>query len=133
MKIRRVSTFEVRVGDINYGGHMGNDKALLLFHDARIKFLKKLGYTEKDIGEGKGIIMTEAHVYFKKEAFLHDKLYADVEVGTIEKYTFELIYSIYRESDHQLILEGNSKQLAFDYERRKVASLPQGFSDAISS
>jgi acyl-CoA thioesterase FadM len=133
MKRQRIATFEVRIGDINYGGHMGNDKALLLFHDARIRFLQKLGFTEKDIGEGKGIIMTEAHVYFKKEAFLHDKLYADVEVGTVERYTFELIYRIYRELDDQLILEGTSKQLAFDYERRKVTSLPQGFTETVSS
>jgi 4-hydroxybenzoyl-CoA thioesterase len=131
MKIEKVATFEVRVGDINYGGHMGNDKALLLFHDARIRFLQEAGYTEKDIGEGKGIIMTEAHVYFKKEAFLHDRLYADIEVGEIGKYNFELIYSIHREEDGQLILEGTTKQLAFDYERRKVASLPEEFKGKI--
>jgi 4-hydroxybenzoyl-CoA thioesterase len=127
MKIERIANFEVRVGDINYGGHLGNDKALLLFHDARIKFLQKLGHEEKDIGEGRGIIMTEAHVYFKKEAFLHDKLYANVEVGNLEKYSFELIYAIYREGDDQLILEGSTRQLAFDYEHRKVASLPEVF------
>lgn len=127
MRIERIAVFEVRVGDINYGGHMGNDKALLLFHDARIRFLQLLGYTEKDIGEGKGIIMTEAHVLYKREAFLHDRLYANVEAVHMEKYTFELIYSIYREGDDQLILEGSTKQLAFDYGKRKVASLPEDF------
>ena len=133
MKAEQIAVFEVRVGDINYGGHMGNDKALLLFHDARIRFLEALGYTEKDIGEGKGIIMTEAHVYFRKEAFLHDSLYADVEAAGVEKYTFELKYLIYREGDEQLILEGSTKQLAFDYVKRKVASLPEDFRAKITS
>ncbi len=36
MKIFKTN-FAVRIGDINYGGHMGNDKFLLIFHDARLK------------------------------------------------------------------------------------------------
>jgi len=132
-KFEKIATFEVRVGDINYGGHLGNDKALLLFHDARLKFLHLFGYSEKDIGEGKGIIMTEAHVYFRKEAFLYDTLYANIEVGVIEKYAFELNYAIHRETDGQLIIEGSTKQLAFDYEKRKVASLPAEFHQKLTS
>ncbi len=133
LKIDHIATFEVRVGDINYGGHMGNDRALMLFHDARLKFLQKLGHSEKDIGEGKGIIMTEAHVYYKKEAFMYDMLYADVEAGAMEKYSFELIYRIYREGDGALILEGSTKQLAYDYERKKVAVLPEEFRNVLTS
>lgn len=133
MKAEKIASFEVRVGDINYGGHMGNDKALQFFHDARIKFLQSLGHSEKDIGEGKGIIMTEAHVFFRKEAFLYDRLYADIEVGSLEKYSFELIYRIHREGDDALILEGSTRQLAFDYDKRKVASLPEGLKAAVKT
>jgi acyl-CoA thioester hydrolase len=127
MKIIKVAAFEVRVGDINYGGHMGNDKALQLFHDTRLKFLHLLGFSESEIGEGKGIIMTEAHIYFKKEAFLYDQLYANIEVGAIERYMFELKYVICRENDGQVVLEGTTRQLAFDYKKRKVSSLPDDF------
>lgn len=127
MKMLKVVSFEVRVGDINYGGHLGNDKSLLMFHDARLKFLQALGHSESDIGEGKGIIMTEAHVFFRKEAFLYDSLYADVETGIVEKCLFELKYVIRREADGETVLEGSTRQLAFDYERRKVASLPEEF------
>ena len=35
--------YKVPISDINYGGHMGNDKSLALFHEARIAFLKHLG------------------------------------------------------------------------------------------
>ena len=66
-------TYRIRVGDINYGGHMGNDKALLLFHDARLYFLEQHGFSESDIG-GPGIIMGDAHVYYKKEVFRGDEL-----------------------------------------------------------
>jgi acyl-CoA thioesterase FadM len=126
-KVLKVAAFEVRVGDLNYGGHMGNDRALQFFHDARLKFLRSLGCSESDIGEGKGIIMTEAHVYFRKEAFLYDRLYANIEAGTIERHMFELKYEVCRETDGQVVLEGSTRQLAFDYERRKVGALPDDF------
>jgi len=35
----------VRVGDINYGGHLGNDKFLLFFHGARLNFFSELGFS----------------------------------------------------------------------------------------
>jgi len=127
----RIATFEVRVGDLNYGGHMGNDRALQLFHDTRLKYLHSVGCTESDIGDGLGIIMTEAHVYFRKEAFLYDKLYANIESGAVEKYAFELKYMVYREQDDVLVVEGSTKQLAFDYQKRKVATLPSAFKEKL--
>ena len=40
---KQPKTLEVRISDINYGNHMGNDRALSFFQDARISFLKQLG------------------------------------------------------------------------------------------
>jgi acyl-CoA thioester hydrolase len=57
----------VRIGDINYGGHLGNDAVLSIVHEARVRFLGSLGYTEMNV-EGKGIIMTDAVVVFKPSA-----------------------------------------------------------------
>jgi len=123
---KNFTKFEIRVGDINYGGHMGNDKALLLFHDARIRFLKTIGCTEKDIGNGTGIIMTEAHVYFLKEIFLHDILSASVSVSDVSTAAFAVNYSFTRESDGKEVLKGSTKILAYDYQRQKVARIPDG-------
>ena len=35
----------VRITDINYGGHLGNDALLALLHEARVQFLRRYGYT----------------------------------------------------------------------------------------
>lgn len=131
MKWTRVISIEVRVGDINYGGHLGNDKALLIFHDARIKWLHLLGFSEDNIGDGRGIIMTEAHVYFRKEVFLYDRLYVDIEVKTNGNKVFDLHYDVFREVDNVKVLEGDTRQLAFDYERRKVVSMPNEFLNSL--
>ncbi len=37
--MKKVTTqYKVSIADINYGCHMGNDKALTIFHEARIGF-----------------------------------------------------------------------------------------------
>ncbi len=126
-----IADFEIRIGDINYGGHLGNDKALLLFQDARIRFLESLGFSERSIGDRAGIIMAEAHIYFRKEVFLHDTLYADVSVTEVNNSSFGLTYSIKRTRDAAEVLHGSTKLIAFDYERKKVTRLPEVFIRAI--
>ncbi len=41
---------QVRIGDINYGGHLGNDTVLSLIHEARVRFLQKYNFREANIG-----------------------------------------------------------------------------------
>lgn len=127
----QVVRFEVRIGDINYGGHMGNDKALLLFQDARIRFLESLHFSEKHIGDQAGIIMSEAHVFFRKEVFLHDVLTADVSVSAVTTSSFTLSYQVRRLADDEEVLHGTTRLIAYDYDKRKVARLPEEFLRAI--
>jgi acyl-CoA thioesterase FadM len=117
-------SYKVRVGDINYGGHMGNDKALLLFHDARIHFLEERGFSEIDIG-GPGLIMGEAHVYFKKEVFRGDELKVYIHIEELTDLSFVIYYSVLR--DDVQVMHGYSKMIAFDYERRRVTRIPEVF------
>jgi len=126
MKDKKVfaGTYKIRVGDINYGGHMGNDRALLLFHDARIHFLEERGFSESYIG-GPGIIMGDAHVYFKKEVFRGDELTVFVHVEDVRALSFELHYTVMREDAE--VLNGSTKLIAFDYNARKVVKIPEVF------
>jgi acyl-CoA thioesterase FadM len=129
--LRDIARIEVRVGDINYGGHMGNDKALGVFHDARIKFLGSLGYTEKNIG-GPAIIMRDAHVAFRKEVFLGDVLLVDVGIDDVTTSTFNMVYTVRRESDDAVVFTGSTGLVAFDYETRRPVRVPEEFLARIS-
>jgi len=121
-------SYKVRVGDINYGGHMGNDRALLLFHDARLFFLEEGGFSESDIG-GPGLIMSEAHVYFKKEVFRGDELKVYIHIEELKELSFVMHYSVVR--DETQVLHGSTKMIAFDYERRRVVKIPDAFASSI--
>ena len=117
-------SYIVRVGDINYGGHMGNDKSLLLFHDARLNFLAQHGFSEKDIG-GSGLIMSEAHVYFRKEVFRDDELKVYITIKTLKELSFEMHYSIKR--DDIEVMSGSTKMVSFDYRNKRVVKIPNFF------
>jgi len=124
--LKGIARIEVRVGDINYGGHLGNDKALLVFHDARIRFFEFLGFSEKNIG-GPGIIMRDAHVTFRKEVFLHDVLLVDVGIEDVSNSAFNMIYTVKRERDDAVVFTGSTGLVAFDYEIKRPVRLPEVF------
>jgi len=117
-------SYKVRVGDINYGGHMGNDRALLLFHDARIYFLEERGFSEGNIG-GPGLIMGDAHVYFKKEAFMGDELKVYIHIEDLRDLSFVMHYSVMR--DDVQVMHGHTRMIAFDYNSRRIAKIPSSF------
>lgn len=130
-RIDNLKNLEVRISDINYGNHMGNDRALSFFQDARISFLKQLGYEEHHIGENVGIIISEAQVKYRKEVFLHDLLDASVWVDEIRDRSFVMHYAFTRQSDQACVFEGSTKIYAFDYQSRKAIRLPEVFREAI--
>ena len=103
---------------------MGNDKALLLFHDARIHFLEELGFSEMDIG-GPGLIMGDAHVYFKKEVFRGNELRVYIHLEDIREISFVMQYSVMR--DDVQVIHGNTKMIAFDYDKRRIVKIPEAF------
>ena len=62
------TNISIRITDLNYGGHVGNDTILSLLHEARVQFLKSFGYTEMKF-EGVSLIMSDVGIEFKKELF----------------------------------------------------------------
>ena len=60
----------VRITDINYGNHLGNDAILSMMHEARVQFLQNLGYTELEF-EGVGLIMSDTAIIYKGEGFFN--------------------------------------------------------------
>lgn len=117
---------DIRISDINYGDHLGNDSVLSLAHEARLRFLKSLGYTEKNI-EGKGIIMTDAAIVYKSEGYHGDNLKIRIAADDINTLGFDLIYKLIRVSDNKEIALVKTGIVFFDYERKKITSIPPDF------
>lgn len=116
----------VRVGDVNYGGHLGNDRVLGLAHEARVGWLRSLGLSEKDVG-GAGLIMTSAALVFKAEAFLGDILAISLGSANVRRASFDLVYRMVRPDDGREIALIATGMVCFEYGARKVVRLPEGF------
>ena len=122
--------YRVGVADINYGGHVANSAVLNFFQDARIAYLATLGpYTEIDLG-GCGIIMPEAHVYFRKEMFLGDQLSIGVKSRELKRSSWMMEYRI--ERDSELTAEGETPLLCFNYQTRKPCRIPVAIRSALT-
>ena len=121
------SEYKVTIGDINYGGHMGNDKALLVFQDARLNFLNSLGFSELNIGEECGIIMVESTVRYKREVFHGDLLKTGITLSELKAKKFTLAYTVSRLPKDEIVFSGVTTFLAFNYDKRKVVQVPEAF------
>lgn len=121
----------VRINDINYGGHLGNDSVLTLCHEARCRFLKSLKCSESDVF-GAGIIMADSMAIYKAESFLGDNLTVDLYCGEWSAVGFELFYHFMRKSDSVEIAQVKTGILFFDYGRRKILKVPLAFKERLT-
>jgi len=117
---------EVRIDDINYGGHLSNDRVLSIMHEARLRFLKNYGYTELEVG-GVSLIMADAALVFKSEGFHGDLVVIEMTIGEFSGSGFELYYKLSNKESGKEIALGKTGMVCFDYENRKVARVPEGF------
>jgi acyl-CoA thioester hydrolase len=124
----------IRITDINYGGHVGNDTVLSILHEARMQFFKSLQYTEMNFA-GTGMIMADVAIEFKNELFYGDALIASVAAAEISKIGFELLYKLEKEVDGKKILVAKAKtgMICYDYEKKKIVAVPEEGKQKISS
>lgn len=116
----------IRITDINYGDHVGNDTILSIIHEARVQFLHSTGYKELEF-EGFGMIMADVGIEFKSELFYGDIVVASVTVDDIEKVSFDVYYKLEKEESGKRILVAAAKtrMICYDYSKKKIAAIPE--------
>ena len=67
-KFSFTTNIPVRITDLNYGEHVGNDSVLSIIHEARMQFLRYYGYTEMQF-DGVSMIMSDVAIEFRNELF----------------------------------------------------------------
>lgn len=115
------ASIPIRITDLNYGGHVGNDTILSIIHEARAQFLKSLGYSEKDFG-GTGLIMADVVINFKSELFYGDVVNAAVSVVNISRASFDMVYLL--KKGEIVAAEAKTGMVCFDYNLKKVVAMP---------
>lgn len=116
----------VRIGDINYGGHLGNDAVLSVIHEARMQLLAQWGFDELNVG-GPGMIMADVMIAFKGEGFYGDTLEVKIFAEEFTDRTFDLLYHISttRNGVKTDIAHAKTGMATFDYQTRKIVVIPE--------
>jgi acyl-CoA thioester hydrolase len=116
----------IRIGDINYGGHLGNDAVLAIAQEARVRLLRDHGFTELDVG-GVGLVMADAAVVYRAEGRYGMVLDVDVAAADVRSRGFELVYRLADAASGAEIARVKTGILFFDYGARKIARMPEAF------
>ena len=124
-KIAFTTQVAITISDINYGGHLGNDRFLTLMQEARLQWLKSLGYKdEKVIEPPVGIIVADAAIQFKAEAFHGDAIRIELSIAEVGGSSFDLYYRLSNQQVVEVAL-GKTGVVCFNYETRKVARISE--------
>ncbi len=128
------TTLSIRVTDLNYGGHVGNDTFLALIQEARQQFLKSHGYEELSIA-GVGLIIADASIEFKREMNYGDVVKISVAAADFDKLGFDLFYKLELVNGKEYILAGRAKtgMLCYDYEQKKKVTVPEEVVNKLSA
>lgn len=128
-----VCHLQIRVTDLNYGAHLGNDKVLSLMHEARVQFFNHHGYSEVE-AEGVSFIMGDCAILYKAEGFYGQRLRCEVGAGDYSRAAFDIYYRFVIEGEEKVLAEAKTGLVCFDYKTRKVQSVPaalrKGLGDA---
>ena len=125
-------TISVRITDINYGNHVGNDALVGIIHESRVQWLKQYNYTELNI-EGVGLIMSNLAVEYTGESFYGDILEVSIAAAEITRVSFELYYHIQTTRNDQTITIAKAKtgMVCYDYGNKKVVVVPEKLRDIL--
>ncbi len=123
----------VRVSEVNYGAHVGNESYLVYAQEIRVRFLESFDCKETNIGNQLGLIMSDAQLVYKSESFLGNELEVSLYADEVSKFGFNFFYRIFNlttSKDAAIIATG---MICFNYEKRKVVSLPEAFAIKLKS
>lgn len=122
------TVLDVRVTEINYGNHVGNDRMVSLIHESRLRYLRSLGFSEFNIA-GLGLMVTDLIVEFKSESFVGENLLFEVGLMDLNKYGCDFVYRVTCADEKRLVTLAKTGIVFFDYDDRKISRIPKVFSD----
>ena len=121
--------YTIKQEDLNYGNHVGNERALLFFQWTRESFLRQNNLSETNIGDGSGFIQVEATVQYRKQLFLDQKI--EVRITKIEIKGLKIIFEYEIYTGKELAITGTATVLAYNYEEQKIKKIPTKFKEIV--
>ncbi|MGH8372194.1 MAG: acyl-CoA thioesterase [Gammaproteobacteria bacterium] len=123
---------EVRVGDLNYGNHLGNDQALGLIHEARRRYLRALNL-EEIAADGSGLVIADAALIYRAQAFYGERLHIQVAAGDFSSRGCDFYYRLSQLDTDRDVVHAKTGVVCFDFRSQKVVSMPAAMRKALGA
>jgi acyl-CoA thioesterase FadM len=121
----------IRISDVNYGGHLGNDAVLAIAQEARVRFLGARGWSELDV-EGVGTLMIDAAVVYRAEGRHGMTLRVRLAAADVRSRGLDLVYLMTDAATGEEIARVKTGLVFFDPRARKVVTMPARFREAVA-
>lgn len=118
----------VSINDINFGGHLGNEKILEFINEARTRFFDGYKFDQMDDNQV-GYIIADASIIFKSEVFYPDTVLVEADVTEFNKYGCDLVFRLSSAISKTEIAVAKTGMVFFDYNNRKVSKITREFMD----
>lgn len=124
-KVLFTTELDVRITDLNYGGHVGNDSVLSIIHEARVRFLQTIGFiNEASRPDGIGIILGDAAIVYKAEIFYGNRLRIEIGAGDFTRVGFDIYYRFISMANEKEVVRAKTGIICYDYKLKQIASVP---------
>ena len=116
----------IRITDLNYGGHVGNDTVLSIIHEARLQFLAHHNSSELQFF-GTGLIMSDVAIEYKIELFYNEAVKVSISAGDLTRVSFDLYYLLEKQKGEKWIKVAVAKtgMACFNYQTKRLEALPE--------
>jgi acyl-CoA thioester hydrolase len=121
----------IRISDINYGNHLGNEAVLSLAQEARARWLGSHGFGELDVA-GVGMVVANATVIYRAEGTWGMVLRVEVAWADVRSRGLDLLYRLTDVATGREIARARTGLIFYDYAARKVVHVPDPLRRALA-
>lgn len=122
---------EVRIGDVNYGNHLGHDRLVTLLHEARVRFLDHVGLEELDC-DGLRLVIADLAVVYLAEVLHRQELEVEIAAADVGRSSCDFLYRVSDVGNGAPVALAKTRIVAFDPAARRVAALPARLREAVA-
>ena len=121
---------EVRMSDVNAGGHVGNHCLVSMLNEAHLRFMKAKGFPDLLV-DGKAFINVDLAVVYRTESFYGDVLRIEAAAADLNKYGCDIVCRVTNKTQKRVAATAKMGMIFFDYQTRKVAEVPEAFKKVV--
>lgn len=121
----------VRYGDLDPQGHVNNARYLTFMEQVRVSYVRRLGLWSGDSFLNLGMIMADAHVTYHAAILWGQDIRVGMRVSRLGSKSMDSHYVIEDTKSGQILADGSSVLVAFDYHSQSTISIPDEWRRAI--